>query len=187
MLKIKYQLGGNMKKSLLIAMLTLTSLNSFSSTLVKCIVTNPRNVLILDIDSTHLKGTLTELNGQAVAIESTDGNTFTGTDFSGEITLAPGVYTSPATKTHALLVDAAGNKQYLNCMKRNLVDTILDTPTDVPTPTTPDYSECRVQITHTGNPHRDYDNKFRACRAKAVELGFKAEEQRTCQAICMKN
>lgn len=173
-------------KITLLAILTFTSFNSFSSTLIKCVVTNPRNVLILDIDSTHLKGTLTELNGQAVAIESTDGSNFTGPDFLGEIALAPGVYTSPATKTHAVLTDATGNKQLLNCMKRNLVDTILDSSTDVPTPTTPDYSQCKVEITHTGNPHRDYDNKFRACRALGTKLFPEINQAAACRATCMK-
>ncbi len=173
-----------MKKSLLIAMLTFTSFNAFSSTLVKCVVINPRNVLVLDIDQSHLKGTLTELNGQTAAIESTNGSTFNGADFFGEITLAPGVYTSPTAKTHAVLTDINGNKQILNCIKRNLPIAFLDNTANI---TQSDMSQCRVTIPRTGNPHRDYDNKFRACRAKAISLNLDPDQSRACSAICMKS
>jgi hypothetical protein len=49
------------------------------------------------------------------------------------------------------------------------------------------FSECRVPPPNLGNPHRNYDAKFRACRIKATTLGFPGDQARTCQAICMKN
>jgi hypothetical protein len=47
--------------------------------------------------------------------------------------------------------------------------------------------DCRVQIPNSGNNHHNYDAKFRACRLKAATLGYGAEEQRSCVAVCMKN
>lgn len=173
---------------LFILSLIVLSQTTFANTLVKCVVVNPRNVLTLDINDDHLTGTLTELNGSTVAIESTDGKTFEGQNFLGSITLAPGVYTSPASRTHAMLTDLNGNKSVLNCMKRNF-------PTPTPTPANalveslivPGFEDCQVTPPNYGNPHRNYDAKFRLCRAKSVELGFLGEDARRCAAICMKN
>jgi len=50
-----------------------------------------------------------------------------------------------------------------------------------------DPASCRVPTPNLGNPHRNYDAKFRSCRAKAVELGFGGQEQRACIAYCMRN
>ncbi len=155
---------------------------AFSSTLIKCVVPNPRNVLLLEIDNTNLAGTLTELNGSPVAIESADGRTFVGADFFGSITLAPGALSSLSGRTHAVLTTPNG-KQVLNCMKRTSVS--LEALIETPAPAT-GFEECRVPRIDLGNPHRNYDAKFRACRAKAVSIGKVGEELRRCQAICMK-
>jgi hypothetical protein len=174
-----------MKKTIIVSMLALLSFNSFSSTLVKCVVPSPRNVLILDIDQTHLKGKLSEMGAPEVSIESTDGYTFVGADFNAAITLAPGVYTSPASKTHAVLTLPSGERKVLNCIKRNFSEALAEIVS--PVAAVADMSQCRVVVQRTNNPHRDYDNKFRACRTKAFELKLPLEEARACTAICMKN
>lgn len=163
----------------LFLILMLISHNVFANTLVQCVVPSPRNVLTLDIEDNHQKATLTELNGSPVNIESQDGQTFYGNDFFGIIRLAPGVYASKASRTHAVLTTQAGNQIVLNCMKRN-----------IPSPVNqfvPGFEACQVTVPDYGNPHRNYDAKFRLCRAKSNSLGFQGEDARRCSAICMKN
>ncbi len=170
-----------MKTSIVIIFLTIISFNSFGSTLVKCVVPNPRNVLTLEIDDSYLQGTITELNGLPVKIESGDGKTFSGNDFFGVITFAPGINSSPSSRTLALLVDQKGNRSLLNCMKKNSHSNIREL-VEI------DWNLlCRVPKIDLGVQRRNYDYKFRACRAKGLELSHDLENQRACAALCMKN
>lgn len=47
--------------------------------------------------------------------------------------------------------------------------------------------ECRAEVPHTGNPHRDHDAKFRACGYKANQLQLSGDMRAACVAVCMKN
>jgi hypothetical protein len=166
-------------KSLILSFVIFTSFSAQSSTFIKCIVPNPKNVLILEIDDTHLKGTATELGGSPVAIESRDERIFSGVDFLGVITLSPGVFNSISSKTHASLEIEFGHPILLNCIKRNIatapsiVDEVL--------------SDCTVPRIDYGNPHRNYDAHFRACNLKARKLSLDEDNKKACVAYCMKN
>lgn len=165
-------------KSLIIPLMLITS-HVFANTLVQCVVPQPRNVLTLDINDNHQEATLTELNGSPVTVVSQDGQTFYGNDFFGTLTLAPGVYTSKASRTHAVLINQNGSRMILNCMKRNIPSPVSQLVTG--------FEECQVTVPDYGNPHRNYDAKFRLCRAKSITLGHQGEDARRCAAICMKN
>jgi hypothetical protein len=166
-------------KSLILSFVIFTSLSAYSSTFIKCIVPNPKNVLILEIDDTHLKATATELGGSPVAIESRDERIFSGVDFLGVITLSPGVFNSISSKTHVSLEIEFGHPILLNCIKRNIV---------TPPPFIDEaLSECTAPRVDYGNPHRNYDAHFRACNLTARKLGLDANNARACVSYCMKN
>lgn len=49
------------------------------------------------------------------------------------------------------------------------------------------FTKCVVPQPNLGNTHRNYDAKFRACRAKAAQLGLDSITGRMCSAFCMKH
>lgn len=48
-------------------------------------------------------------------------------------------------------------------------------------------SDCVVNVPDTGNPHRTYDAKMRACRVKASQISRDTNFTRACIMYCMKN